>query len=101
MCALIILKLSCEVRNMHFLATSYVIDLLFYLYNFILMTFKRVGLVGFNVGLERLSGLLPMVWDSFILGDMPSEFSFATEGMAPPIWYSQRYNLHRNLEDNH
>ena len=64
---------------------------------------RLVGwLDGFNVGLELRSGQLPTVcgthpegWS----GDMPSQFLSSTEGMAPPLWYLQKYNLDGNLED--
>ena len=30
---------------------------------------------------------------------MPSQFWSVTEGMAPPLWYPQKYNLDGNMED--
>ena len=30
---------------------------------------------------------------------MPSKFPFSTEGVAPTLWYAQRYNLDENLEE--
>ena len=47
------------------------------------------------VGDCRWSGTHPAGLSTY----MPSQFWSGSEEMAPPLWYPQRYNLDRNLED--